>query len=109
VETTTVSSGKLVRDRIPEVIRSAGGDPKTRRLDSDEMADALAAKLIEEATEAAAAVHDRDELVQELADLHEVQAAIMDHFGLSWDEVVKAAERKRLERGGFTAGVWLEA
>jgi predicted house-cleaning noncanonical NTP pyrophosphatase (MazG superfamily) len=42
-----VQQGKLVRDRIPEIIRSTGGMPEVRVLEGDELLEALLPKLEE--------------------------------------------------------------
>jgi len=42
---------KLIRDKIPEVIKSKGGVPKTFILDNKKFREALKAKLTEEAQE----------------------------------------------------------
>jgi predicted house-cleaning noncanonical NTP pyrophosphatase (MazG superfamily) len=100
-----VTYGKLVRDRIPDIIRAAGEDPEVRILDGDELIEALFSKLDEEAQELRAANH-ADQL-EELADLFEVLQALADRFGTTMSEVQRVAARKRNERGGFALGVWL--
>lgn len=72
-----MTEGKLVRDRIPELIRQSGRNPNVGHISGDDLVRALGAKLIEEAQEAAAALTNRDELIEELADLTEVIAAVM--------------------------------
>ena len=67
---------KLVRDRIPAIIRKDGGIPKTRTLSNAEFRKALFKKLLEEANEA----HDTwclEGVMDELADIQEVIAAII--------------------------------
>ena len=103
-----MSSGKLVRDLIPDLIRRKGQRPVTRQLNAEEMTVALGAKLIEEAQEAAAALGDRAALVEELADVREVYEALLTHLGIRRDDVAQVGNRKRQERGGFTARTWLE-
>jgi predicted house-cleaning noncanonical NTP pyrophosphatase (MazG superfamily) len=51
----STAGGKLVRDRIPEIIRADGCIPVTRVLDEPEYRTALLAKLVEEAREAQSA------------------------------------------------------
>ena len=43
--------GKLVRDRIPEIVAAEGGQQNVRVLDDDEYARALLDKLVEEVNE----------------------------------------------------------
>ena len=61
---------KLVRDRIPEIIRNTGANCETTIMVDDDDRAALLAKLVEEAQEAANS--GPCELVTELADLLEV-------------------------------------
>jgi len=98
--------GKLVRDRIPEIIRAEGGDPQVRVLAEEELLPALTAKLIEEAKEAHDA--DADHLLEELADTREVLLAILASRGWREEDLERAAGVKALERGGFTKGYWLD-
>jgi len=50
-----VDHNKLVRDQIPAIITASGRHPVTRVLDDASYRDALLAKLVEEAGEAARA------------------------------------------------------
>ena len=54
-----VKHGKLVRDRIPEIIRSTGRTPEVRALEGDELLDALLSKLEEETRELRTARHSQ--------------------------------------------------
>lgn len=99
--------GKLVRDRIPEIIEADGRVAVRRPLTDDEYDAALVAKLHEEASElVAAAPADR---LEEAADVYEVLLALVELGGHSVDDLVRTAERKRVERGGFSGRVWLES
>ena len=62
---------KLVRDRIPELIRASGRTPVIRTLSDDGYRAALNAKLDEEVAELRAA-HTRDAALAEAADIVEV-------------------------------------
>jgi predicted house-cleaning noncanonical NTP pyrophosphatase (MazG superfamily) len=97
---------KLVRDGIPRIIEADGGQPVTHVLDQAGYLAALRAKLIEEAEEARAA-SDR-QLRSELADVLEVLRALAAAYGMSWEDVVAEAARKRDERGGFDQRIFLE-
>ncbi len=96
---------KLVRDRIPEIIRAEGRQPVVEVLAADERRGALLAKLVEEAAEAAGA--DGDGLAEELADVLEVVRALAAELGLSLADVTERADRKRAARGGFQDGLFL--
>jgi len=104
-----MTNGKLVRDLIPDLIRQDGRKADVRYLTGDELIAALGAKLIEEAGEAAAVVHSRTDLVEELADVREVIAALMAAGGITDQEVANAAVTKAEKRGAFRAGAWLHS
>jgi predicted house-cleaning noncanonical NTP pyrophosphatase (MazG superfamily) len=96
---------KLVRDRIPEIIRHQGSECEVREMSESEYCQALLAKLIEEAQEAATA--EPQELVTELADLYEVIDTIMKVYDIDRDLVLAEQEKRRIERGGFTTRIRL--
>jgi predicted house-cleaning noncanonical NTP pyrophosphatase (MazG superfamily) len=102
-----VTDGKLVRDKIPELIRQSGRHIEVRYLSGEQLTDGLAAKLIEEAHEAAEAVGNRYALIEELADLTEVISALTALLGIDPEEIDRAAQRKAQERGGFDSGAWV--
>lgn len=97
---------KLVRDGIPHIIEAGGGQPVTRVLDQAGYLAALRAKLMEEAEEAQAA--SDKQLRSELADVLEVLQALAAAHGMSWEDVMAEAARKRDERGGFDQRIFLE-
>lgn len=99
--------GKLVRDFIPDIIRKLGREPEVHHLVGHELVAALGAKLVEEAQEAAEAVGCREDLVEELADLREVIAALMAAREITDTEVARAAAVKVEQRGAFGSGAWL--
>jgi len=94
---------KLVRDRIPEIIREAGSTcaAETYRDDSA-FRRALRNKLIEEAGEAANA--GDEDLATELADLQEVVDALISAYGLNGNAVGSLQEQRRAERDAFPGG-----
>jgi predicted house-cleaning noncanonical NTP pyrophosphatase (MazG superfamily) len=91
--------GKLVRDKIPDIIRADGREPDTRRLDEQEYVRELHAKLLEEAAELADA--SNSQVGEELADVFEVLHAIARVNSLSMDKVGDLAKQKRADRGAF--------
>jgi len=92
--------GKLIRDRIPEILEAEGLRFEVARLDGEAFRAALLEKLREEAGEAIEA-HDADALARELADLYEVIDAVLDLHGLDPAAVRALQARRREERGGF--------
>jgi predicted house-cleaning noncanonical NTP pyrophosphatase (MazG superfamily) len=98
--------GKLVRDRIPQIIEESGGTPATRILSDAERLPALLDKLDEESAELRAAVANAERL-EELVDVLEVIRAIATEINATWRDVETAADAKRSDRGGFANGIWL--
>ena len=97
---------KLVRDRIPEIIKNNGEEPITRILTDDEYKLELEKKLLEEYNEVIeSSGKDR---IEELADMLEVISALAIVEGESIDTVIEVAKQKTLKRGGFKDKIYLE-
>jgi len=90
---------KLVRDKIPEIIKQAGKQCEIATLGDRDYQEALREKLIEEATEVANA--SPEELIQELADLYEVIDALLIATGIDEETIRAQQKQKQEERGGF--------
>lgn len=100
-KTNQISYDKLVRDKIPEIIKSSNRVPECRILDNDqEYLRYLIKKLQEEVME-----FTENPCVEELADVKEVIDALSGVRGLGGVESVQ--ERKRKERGGFSGRILL--
>ena len=91
---------KLVRDRIPEIIRQDGKECGIEEMGEAEFRQALLEKLVEEAEEAAKAA-GKPELVKELADVFEVIDAILGACNIPRKTVLTEQARRREARGGF--------
>ncbi len=72
-----MSQGKLVRDKIPQIIRSKGLEPLIYAADSDEYDTRLRDKLREEVEEFIASDSD----LEELADVLEVVYVLAERAG----------------------------
>lgn len=94
---------KLVRDRIPEIIKNSGKTPVTRIADNDEYKKGLEEKLSEEVTEFLASSEP-----EELADILEVVLALANLQGIDKEQLENIREKKVAERGGFTERIILE-
>ncbi|MES2894565.1 MAG: nucleoside triphosphate pyrophosphohydrolase [Pseudomonadota bacterium] len=97
--------GKLIRDKLPQIMRDQGLAVFDRRLDDADFVAALKDKLVEEAREAQAAT-DARELTDELADLSEVMLALAAVQGLTLADIEDRRLAKRAERGGFDDRVY---
>ena len=101
---------KLVRDRIPEIMRANGARPKARILaDDDQYKSALLEKLVEEAKETLEAKGDLTGLVKEIGDVTEVISAIVEAYKLDWDTIEDVREERLKSRGGFGMRIFLES
>src|SRR3990167_10363978 len=93
---------KLIRDKIPEIIKADGRKPVTRILDDKEYLSELIEKLKEETEEL-----ETDLTVEELADIQEVLFAILDVFKSNREELEKVRQKKAKERGTFKKRIYL--
>jgi len=91
--------GKLVRDRIPQIIREDGGEPVTYTAGPQEYRGRLRDKLAEEVAEFLAA--DEESAPEELADVLEVVRALAADLEVDVDQLEKIRAAKASERGGF--------
>jgi predicted house-cleaning noncanonical NTP pyrophosphatase (MazG superfamily) len=96
---------KLVRDRIPEIIRQNGLKSQVATLTESAYRQALRQKLIEEAQEAAEA--SEQSLITELADLYEVIDTLMKAYKIDRKLVIAEQLRRRSDRGGFEKRILL--
>ena len=94
---------KLVRDRIPEIILKDNELPSTRILDDEEYIKELNKKLQEEVSEYLEA-----ENIEEMVDILEVIRAILDHKGVTYEEIEEKRIKKATKRGAFKEKIYLE-
>lgn len=108
---------KLVRDKMIDIYQhdienkiSASGY-SVRYLTPNETLEALKSKLLEEAQEVfdAYGEEDKTHLKEEIADVVEVIDAILYHNQISLQEVLELRDKKKLKRGGFETGLYLES
>ena len=97
-----MSKGKLVRDKIPAMIRAQGRTPCYCILDDAQYEEELARKLDEEVLE-----FHTDKNLEELADILEVVYALAAYLGYSKEQLLEAYEKKHTERGGFNDRIFL--
>lgn len=105
--------GKLVRDKVPEIVRSEGNMPNIRTMDTDEFRTELLYKLIEEAEELRKAGEydeaDRAGLMEQTSDILEVLYAIFKEFNLDEGDIERVRRTKLEQKGGFKDKVFLES
>lgn len=109
---------KLVRDKIPTIIKDSGKFPVTHYLDPIEYTSALHSKLFEEAQElvdvdrfdrTSHSAQSKEDILEEAADVLEVLLAILKHQGYldPLDHLLEKRYKKLAERGGFSDGISL--
>ncbi len=98
---------KLVRDKIPEIIRAEGREPIVSTLSGAHLTDALNRKLAEECAEYLSAPDSASRL-EELADIVEVIFGITAQLGYSKEDLFDKCDTKRETRGGFSQGIFYE-
>lgn len=98
---------KLVRDNIPEIIMNDGEYPVIRVLNDEEYKKELERKLLEEYKEVIEAT-DRENRLEELADMLEVMRSLANIEGASLEEVMTIMKAKKSKRGGFARKIFLE-
>lgn len=97
---------KLIRDLIPDDMRSHGFEPELTRVRGSKRREWLLAKLVEETFEATA----DNGSIAELADVYECIRSIAEDAGRSIQDVIAYAEDKALRRGRFEQGyLWLDS
>lgn len=94
---------KLVRDKIPEIIKDSERIPVTHILSDEEFLVALEAKLKEEVVE-----YQEDKSLEEMADILEVLQAICVARGYNLEQLEEKRKEKAEERGVFKDKIFLE-
>jgi predicted house-cleaning noncanonical NTP pyrophosphatase (MazG superfamily) len=91
---------KLVRDKVPDIIRQSGREPGVERVSGEWLKLALKDKLVEEACE----LRVSDDVYEELADVLEVVDAIIERYEIDRPKLEKARKEKLDRAGGFKEG-----
>ena len=104
MQTITKHYNKLVRDNIPDIIKSNGHRCTTSIISDESFLELLDMKLYEELAE-----YQADKSQEELADMLEVMMSIAEARGYNWDNILAIQQKKRIERGGFSKKIVLLA
>jgi predicted house-cleaning noncanonical NTP pyrophosphatase (MazG superfamily) len=96
---------KLIRDKIPEIIKAHGGEFELRKMSNKEFEKELKRKLIEETKELIGT--SKHGMINELADVLEIIKSLSDHYKIDFKSIEKYQKDKRLKRGGFKKKLYL--
>ncbi|HOR02238.1 MAG TPA: nucleoside triphosphate pyrophosphohydrolase [Candidatus Woesebacteria bacterium] len=99
---------KLIRDNIPQFFAKPNKIFNTKILSNSEFKIALKQKLIEESQELLKS-DNRNDLINELADVIEVLNYIKSSENISEAEVEAIRLQKKQQRGGFDKKLFLES
>lgn len=94
---------KLVRDKIPEIIKNSNKTFDSHIAPKKEALELLHKKLDEEVAE-----FHKDNNLEELADIMEVIFALSKNLGYSEEDLLNKRLEKREARGGFDENIVLE-
>jgi predicted house-cleaning noncanonical NTP pyrophosphatase (MazG superfamily) len=94
---------KLVRDKIPEIIKNNGENPIIEILNDNKYKEMLDKKLLEEVNE-----YLKDDNVEELADITEVILALIKFKNVEINEFKSIVKSKRDKKGGFENKILLK-
>lgn len=97
---------KLVRDKIPDIIKAKEEEPIIRELTLGEYKIALETKLKEECEEVIAS--NGEERIEEIADALEVLKALANLENTTLEDVIVVADKKNVKRGAFEKRIFLE-
>ena len=94
---------KLVRDKVPEIIKRDNQFPVIHTASQEEYKQKLLEKLSEEVTE-----FYSTECTEELIDILEVIYSIAESRGITKPQLDEIREQKKKDRGGFEKRIILE-
>ncbi len=97
---------KLVRDKIPNIIKEKGETPIIKTLNEIEYKKELENKLYEEYKEVIES--NGNDRIEELADMLEVIKALAKLEKRDLNDVLTIADEKSKKRGGFEKKIFLE-
>ena len=98
---------KLVRDKIPDIIKSSGEIPEFIILGEKQFKYELKLKLREESREVISS--SDEELPGELIDILEIIECICKTYNLNKNDLERLRQEKVFQRGSFTERIFLKS
>lgn len=100
--------GKLVRDKIPDLLQKKEIKVNSYSLEGEWYLEALKEKLVEEAKEVLESKNKKD-LCEELGDIMEVIYSLYEAIGLKYEAVDGARIKKNVSKGIFEKKIFIES
>lgn len=94
---------KLVRDKIPQIIKESGSECEIEQVDDKTALEYLYKKLMEETSELL-----MDKNIEEVIDVIDVALAIGKLYGFNIEDIMWLRETKVREKGGFEDNIILK-
>lgn len=104
-----ITYNKLVRDKIPEIIKKENKEPQIKILNEKDYIRELIYKLNEESKEIKDVYKDKEKVVEEIADVLEIIDGIINFYKIDKKQLLKIKDIKRKERGGFKKKLYLKS
>ena len=101
-----IKYNKLIRDKIPEIIKNAGLTPSVKVLNKKEYLKEIKKKFIEEVKELVEA-KTKKEVINEIIDIQELIDTLVYEIDLTKSELKKQQKIKNKKRGGFKKRLFL--
>jgi len=95
---------KLVRDKIQDFSIEKKDGREFAKVEGAHYTKCLRLKLVEEAEEVLEAP-DKENLIEELADVFEVLDELIEQEKISITDIVKVQDKKKSKKGGFKKGI----
>lgn len=96
---------KLIRDKLPEIMRASGIEVLERAMDKNEYIKSVKDKLLEETNEVIRA-NSKDELIEELGDLYEMLMVLASEYKIDVMQIKNSIEQKQQEKGAFNKRIY---
>jgi|GEM_PF-1524570 len=104
---------KLVRNKIPDIIKQTGDNVYYRKLDKEQYKKEIKAKLLEEITELFHALdkNNNTNILEEIADIYEVLEAIVSTYSgdSSLENIAEIKSEKQIAKGNFSEKKFLKS
>ena len=103
--------GKLVRDKLADVISAEGHEVDSVKLDKSDLSLAIVGKIPEEQAELLQAVEsdDRNDIIYEIADILALVESLAKVCGIEMKDIDNAKSEKASKKGEFIEGVQINS